>query len=69
MRHGEAMHGGGYVVQTKSGDEEKIVYALNSLLDEENNEQCFTPLFEDVRRTGNETKIIYKKLFPEYLFI
>ena len=58
-----------YVVQTKSGDEEKIVYALNSLLDEESNEQCFTPLFEDVRRTGNETKIIYKKLFPEYLFI
>ncbi len=58
-----------YVVQTKSGDEEKLVQALHNVLSEGSYGECFTPLFEDVIRTGNQTKITFKKLFPEYLFI
>lgn len=58
-----------YVVQTKSGDEEKIIAAIHRVMKEGSYGECFTPLFEDVRRTGNRTKIIFKRLFPEYLFV
>lgn len=58
-----------YVVQTKSGDEQKIIAALQRVLSEGSFGECFTPLFEDVRRTKDQTKITFKRLFPEYLFI
>lgn len=58
-----------YVVQTKSGDEQKIVNGLNNQGEDGAYDRCFVPLMEEVSRRGNKSCIRFKRLFAEYLFV
>ncbi len=58
-----------YVIQVKSGDETRMKTLLNDLRIEGAYGECFIPLFEDVRRSGGKCRIVFRRLFPGYIFI
>ena len=58
-----------YVIQAKSGDEQKLKLLLEARLEQEYYRQCFVPLYEAVRRRQDKCLIIMRRLFPGYLFI
>ncbi len=58
-----------YVIQVKSGDETRMKTLLNNLRIEGAYGECFIPLFEDVRRSGGKCRIVFRRLFPGYIFI
>jgi transcription antitermination factor NusG len=58
-----------YVIQVKSGEEERMKELLDKLRVDGAYGECFVPLFEDVKRNGGKCRIGFRKLFPGYLFI
>lgn len=58
-----------YVIQTKSGDEDKIKTLFESRQDDATYVSCFIPLFEEVRRRSDKYAIIIRRMFPGYLFV
>ncbi len=58
-----------YVIQARSGEEELIKRYIEELQDRESYGKLFIPLYEEVRRSGGNNKIIFRKMFPGYLFI
>ena len=58
-----------YVIQTKSGDEQKLQLLLEERLGNEYYRQCFVPLYECVRRRKDKCLIMMLRLFPGYLLI
>lgn len=57
-----------YVIQTISGEEQKIMMLLQDM---QGNETLpyFVPVYEEVLRSGGKSRISFKKLFPGYIFI
>ena len=58
-----------YVIQVKSGEEDKIKLMLEERLKKEYYAQCFIPLCETVRRRQDKSTIFIRRLFPGYIFI
>ncbi len=58
-----------YVIQTKSGEEEQVRLLLQSLQESGVYERCFLPLYEEVRRSRGEYRILFKRMFPGYFFV
>lgn len=58
-----------YVIQTKSGEENKLKELIDVLMPRELYNECFVALYEDVWRKGGVGHISIKRLFPGYLFI
>ena len=58
-----------YVIQSKTGDENKIKLLLDELLDKSCYNRCFVPLYESVRHRQEKSLIMMKKLLPGYLFV
>ena len=58
-----------YVIQVKSGEETDMKALLDKLRTDGAYGECFIPLFEDVRRSGGKCRIVFRRLFPGYLFI
>ena len=58
-----------YVVQIRSGEEEKSKLLIESRLDRDSYRRCFIPVYEEVRRSAGQVKISFKKLFPGYIFV
>lgn len=58
-----------YVIQVKSGEEQEMKALLDKLRKDGAYGECFVPLFEDVKRSGGECRIGFRKLFPGYVFV
>lgn len=58
-----------YVIQTKTGEEERIRGLLEKLLEEKSCRKLFVPLSEDVRRSRGEIRIFFRRMFPGYFFV
>ena len=58
-----------YVIQTKTGEEDKLKILLENRLSADYYEECFIPLFESVRHRRERSLIMLKRLLPGYLFI
>ncbi len=58
-----------YVIQTKTGNEEDVRDLLLKISDPEVIRRCFLPLFEEVRRREGRSRIVFRRLFPGYLFL
>lgn len=58
-----------YVIQTKTGDEQKVKLMLETKLDKKYYNQCFEPLYEAVRHRQEKSLIMLRKLLPGYFFI
>ena len=58
-----------YVIQTISGNEEKLRMLLRERLEHRYYSNCYAPIYESVRRRNGKSKIIMRRLFPGYLLI
>ncbi len=58
-----------YVIQVNSGNEHDIKDLLEAMKPADLFCECFIPLYEEVRRSGGKCRILFKKLFPGYVFI
>ena len=58
-----------YVIQTKTGNEIEVKTYLEANLFPERTGWCFVPLYEEVRRREGKSHILFRKLFPGYLFV
>ena len=58
-----------YVVQTKTGNENEIKEFIEHNVDSNSFRECFVPLYEEVRRREDKCKILFRRLFPGYLFV
>lgn len=58
-----------YVVQTQSGEEQRIMELFKKLADRRRYSRCFIPLFEDVRKREGKARIVLRRFFPSYFFI
>ena len=58
-----------YVIQVKSGEENDMKTLLDKLRADGSYGECFVPLFEDVRRSGGKCRIVFRRLFPGYIFV
>ena len=58
-----------YVIQTISGNEIEIKRFIESNMPQEDYTECFVPLYEEVRRRDGKSRILFRKMFPGYLFI
>ena len=58
-----------YVIQVKSGDETRVKALLDKLRTDGAYEECFVPLFEDVKRSAGKVSISFRRLFPGYVFV
>ncbi|MBQ8667295.1 MAG: hypothetical protein IJ526_10595 [Lachnospiraceae bacterium] len=58
-----------YVIQAKSGDEFDIKTLFEAIRPKGLNCESFIPLYEEVRRSGGKCHIIFKRLFPGYIFL
>lgn len=58
-----------YVIQVNSGNEHEIKDLLEAMKPADLSCECFIPLYEEVRRSGGKCRILFKKLFPGYVFI
>ncbi len=58
-----------YVIQVKSGEENDMKVLLDKLRSDGAYGECFVPLFEDVRRSGGKCRIVFRRLFPGYIFV
>lgn len=58
-----------YVIQVKSGEETRMKALLDKLRDDGAYGECFVPLFEDVKRSGGNVSISFRRLFPGYIFV
>lgn len=57
-----------YVIQVESGKENDMKVLLDKLRVDGAYGECFVPLFEDVRRSGGKCRIVFRRLFPGYIF-
>ena len=58
-----------YVIQAKTGDEQKVKALLETQLSGKYYADCFIPLYESVRRRQQKSLIELRRLLPGYLFI
>ncbi len=58
-----------YVVQTRTNEEEKIKHIIEQLKSIDKDAECFTPIYEGVKRSGGNNRIYFAMLFPGYVFI
>lgn len=58
-----------YVMQVRSGEEEVIKRYIEELQDKSTYKRLFIPLFEEVRRSRGKNRIIFRKIFPGYIFL
>lgn len=58
-----------YVIQTQTGDEEKLVELIEKMIPREQYEECFCMNRECVRRTEKGYEIFLRPLFPAYIFV
>ncbi|MCR4943347.1 MAG: hypothetical protein K5986_02590 [Clostridium sp.] len=58
-----------YVVQTRTGEEEKIKQIIGKLKSLDKDAVCFTPTYEGVKRSGGKNRIYLAALFPGYIFV
>ena len=58
-----------YVIQCKSGDEEKVTKLLRSRLSAGMYDDMFIPIYEEVRRGSGGYTIHFRRLFPGYIFV
>ena len=58
-----------YVIQTRSGEETDVRNHLEVCPEHECISRYFIPLYEEVRRKGGTNRILFRRLFPGYLFI
>ena len=58
-----------YVIQTKTGNENEIKDFIEHNVDSNVYDNCFIPLYEEVRRRENKCRILFRRLFPGYLFV
>lgn len=58
-----------YVIHTKTGYEHDLVDLLKKILDRGLYSDFLIPLYEDVKRSNDVSKITYRRLFPGYVFI
>ncbi len=58
-----------YVVQTKTGNENEIKEFIEHNVDSNSYGDCFIPMYEEVRRREDKCKILFRRLFPGYLFV
>jgi len=56
-------------MQVKSGEEETVKSYISELQDKDTYSDIFIPLYEEVRRSHGKNRIIFKKMFPGYLFL
>ncbi len=60
-----------YVIQVKSGEEMRmktLLDKLDKLGTKGAYRECFIPMFEDVRISGGKCRIVFRRLFPGYIF-
>lgn len=58
-----------YVIQTGSGQEEKIKLECERLISEKTLQRCVLPMYEEKIKYKGEWHLRKKKLFPGYLFM
>lgn len=58
-----------YVIQTQTGDEEKLVKLIEKMIPKEQYEECFCMNRECVRKTEKGYEIFLRPLFPAYIFV
>ncbi len=58
-----------YVVQTVTGEEDRVKALLEASAGDGVCRDCFAPLYEEVRRSHGENRIHFRRLFPGYLFV
>ena len=56
-------------MQVRSGEEDTVRNYIETLQDRETYNRTFIPLFEEVRRSGGKNRILFKRMFPGYLFL
>ncbi len=58
-----------YVIQTQTGDEEKLIKLIEKIIPKKYYKECFCMNRECVRKMENEYKIFLRPLFPSYIFV
>ncbi|MCR5778082.1 MAG: hypothetical protein K6G84_11810 [Lachnospiraceae bacterium] len=58
-----------YVIQVKSGEEQRLKLTIESKLDKKYYNKCFIPLYESVRRRNDKCLIMMRSLLPGYILI
>lgn len=58
-----------YVIQTKSGKENELKTYMDSTIGPSVYDRCYVPVYEEVRKRSYGTRIVFRKLFPGYLFV
>ncbi len=58
-----------YVIQTKSGEEHRILELFQGIADRARYRRCFVPMFEDVRKKNGKAQITIRRFFPGYFFV
>ena len=58
-----------YVIQTKTGEESRVVDLIHSLDGKDREIPCIVPLYEQVWRTATSYQIHLRRLFPGYILV
>ncbi|MCR5178412.1 MAG: hypothetical protein K6C95_05460 [Lachnospiraceae bacterium] len=58
-----------YVIQTKTGEEDKVVQLINGLKSESLEYSCFVPAFEKVIRNSRSCRVCLRRMFPGYVIM
>jgi len=58
-----------YVIQTRTGFENELVMKFRENLSKDLYKSFLVPMFEDVMRTGGESHISNRRLFPGYILV
>lgn len=58
-----------YVIQTQTGEEEKLVELIEKMIPKEHYDECFCMNRECVRKTERGYEIFLRPLFPAYVFV
>ncbi|MCR5425856.1 MAG: hypothetical protein K6E81_03395 [Lachnospiraceae bacterium] len=58
-----------YVIQTKTGEEDKIVQLIDGLKARDQESSCFVPVFEKVIRNSQSCRVYLRRMFPGYLIV
>ena len=58
-----------FVIQTRTGDEEKLVGLIEKMISKKHYKECFCMNRECARKTENGYQILKRPLFPAYIFV
>lgn len=58
-----------YVIQTRTGDEEKLVHMIRAQIPHEQYRECFYIKMENAKKSENGWQICLAPMFPGYLFV